>query len=256
MSGEIEQGHYAKKQICCGCGLIAWSHQSRFKRGVKLAARFAGKKLLDYGSGDGTFLAMLMQSPQAPALAIGAEIDQRQVDECNKRLAGDQKKLRFIHGSELAKPEHQGAYDALVCMEVLEHVVPLDAMLDDFAKWVKPGGELLISVPVETGIPLLVKQSARCVAGWRGLGDYPGMNPYTWGQLMTSVFAGAEQHIERPIHRDPDGFSSHDHKGFNWMRLRKKLSERFELLETTASPISWLSPHLGSQAWFVLRKKA
>jgi hypothetical protein len=100
-----------------------------------------------------------------------------------------------------------------------------------------------------------VKQTARCVAGWRGLGDYPGMNPYSWGQLFQGVVAGEEQHIERPVHREADGFSTHDHKGFNWMRLRKKLSARFELLETTASPLSWLSPHLGSQAWFILRKK-
>lgn len=255
MAGETEQGHFAKKQIHCRSGLISWSHQSRFRRGVELAARFAGKKVLDYGSGDGTFLAFLLDSPHPPALAIGAEIDRGQVDDCQRRLGGDAR-LRFVLApQELNQPEHLGAYDAIVCMEVLEHVVNVDAMLKDFARWLKPGGEILISVPVETGLPILVKQAARTVAGWRGLGDYPGTSPYTWGQLAKSVFAGEAQHIERPVHHRDDGYDVHDHKGFNWQWLRKKLSEHFELLETTASPIGWLSPRLGSQAWFLLRKR-
>jgi SAM-dependent methyltransferase len=255
MSGEMEQGHFAKKQIYCRSGLISWSHQSRFRRGVELSARFAGKKVLDYGAGDGTFLAFLMQSPHPPAMAVGAEIDSGQVEDCQRRLGNDTR-LSFVLAPELDKPEHQGAYDALVCMEVLEHVVDVDTMLAGFARWVKPGGEILISVPVETGLPLLVKQTARNIAGWRGLGDYPGTSPYTWDQLFRSVFAGEQQHIQRPVHHRTDGFDVHDHKGFNWMWLRKRLSERFDLLETTASPIGWFSPRLGSQAWFLLRRRA
>ena len=33
----VEDGHYAKKQIHCKSCLIAWSHQSRFDYGIKLA---------------------------------------------------------------------------------------------------------------------------------------------------------------------------------------------------------------------------
>ncbi|MFL6256238.1 MAG: hypothetical protein ACJ74T_14610, partial [Pyrinomonadaceae bacterium] len=117
-------------------------------------------------------------------------------------------------------------------------------------------GRLVVSVPVETGLPLLFKQAARRVAGWRGIGDYPGTSPYTLGELWAGLFAGSRQHILRPVHTAADGTRFHDHKGFNWMRLRETLAESFGVERVLGSPIAWLPPHLGSQAWFVLRGRS
>lgn len=249
----LREGHYAKKQIFCRSRLISWSHSRRFDTGVRLAARFAGKKLLDYGCGDGTFLTMLMASRSAPLSAVGAELTPDLVRDCSERLGND--RLRFVLTSELHGEQHRGAYDAVVCMEVLEHVIDDGPMLDLFDSLLAPGGELLISVPVETGIPVLVKQSARRLASWRRIADYSGMQPYTMGELVRTVFAGSRQQIVRSPHTDENGFESYDHKGFNWMALREKLKERFEVLQVLASPLPWLTPHLGSQAWFIARKR-
>ncbi|MEW6302529.1 MAG: class I SAM-dependent methyltransferase [Verrucomicrobiota bacterium] len=213
----------------------------------------AGGHVLDYGCGDGAFLVMLMNSAQPPASAVGVEIDDRLVEDCRRRFHGVAG-LEFNHARELENETFRARFDGLVCMEVLEHVVQPDALLDQFHSWLKPGGQLLISVPVETGPPVLVKQTARRIAGWCGLGDYPGTTPYTWSELCRSVFAGAAQHIVRPVHRNADGFESHDHKGFNWRVIEAKIAERFALERTCASPFLWLTPHLGSQAWFVARK--
>ncbi len=251
----IQQGHYARKQIGCDSSLIAWSHRRRFLAGVRLASALAGKRVLDYGCGDGTFLAMLMDSPAPPRAATGAEIDVRLVEQTRARFA-KVTSLSFVHNDELERPEQTNAYDGLVCKEVLEHVVDRERVLALFTRLLAPGGILIVSVPVETGLPLLVKQTMRRIAGWRGLGDYPGTSPYTFGELAASVFAGSRQHILRPLHRQPDGFESHDHKGFNWMLLREQIRARFELFQTSSSPVTWLPPHLGSQAWFIARKRA
>ena len=69
----LRDGHYANKQIFCKDRLIAWSHRRRFETGLTLAARFAGRRMLDYGCGDGTFLALLDATAHAPAQAVGAE---------------------------------------------------------------------------------------------------------------------------------------------------------------------------------------
>ena len=71
----LREGHYATKQIFCRDPLIAWSHRRRFEVGLRLAARFAGQSVLDYGCGDGTFLALLSAGPSPPVEALGVEID-------------------------------------------------------------------------------------------------------------------------------------------------------------------------------------
>lgn len=249
----LKGGHYATKQIFCKDHLIAWSHRRRFETGLQLAARFKGQRLLDYGCGDGTFLALLMAGSSAPAEAVGVEIDDTQVYGCRARLGG-RPGLRFDLISSLDSSRDQGQYDAVVCMEVLEHVAKLDAVIDQMWRALAPAGTLLVSVPVETGVPLLLKQAARRVAGWRGIGDYPGTSPYTLNEYWRSVWAGDAQHLQRPIFTGANGSTFHDHKGFNWMALRNTLTTRFALEATVASPIRWLGPHLATQVWFVLRK--
>ncbi len=254
----ISAGHYAKKQILCKDRLIAWSHRGRFETGLRLARRYAsGARVLDYGCGDGTFLSLLTDGESsretAPAAAVGVEIAESLVKDCRRRHGG-RESLRFVLADELDAPEHAGGYGLVVCMEVLEHVVGPEALVEKLARLVAPGGRLIVSVPVETGLPLLVKQAARRVAGWRGIGDYPGTEGYTFGEMLRGVLAGRRQHIARRVHKPDDGAAFHDHKGFNWMRLRDVLSERFNVERTLGSPVAWLPPHLSSQAWFVARK--
>jgi len=251
----LRGGHYARKQIFSKSWLISWSHRSRYEVGLQLASQFAGKQILDYGCGDGSFLTMLMSRPECPSHAVGAEIHEELVKDCSLRLAG-QTGLSFIHNDELDMPQHQGAYDAVICMEVLEHVLDVRPLLDRFALLLSPSGKLIISVPVETGLPLLVKQAVRRVAGWRGIGDYPGISPYSFRELWSGVVASAKrQHIIRPVHRNADGSGFHDHKGFNWMVLRETVVQTFEIEKILSSPLTLLTPHFASQVWFQLRKK-
>ncbi len=251
----IRNGHFAKKQLFSPNRLISWSHRRRFLVGLRLAQQFAGKRVLDYGCGDGSFLAMLIQSRAHPAAAVGVEIDPEVVANCRARFNAEDG-LSFVLATELEGPQYRAAFDAVICMEVLEHVVEIEPLLDNFTRLLAPEGLLLVSVPIETGPPLLVKQAVRRVAGWRGIGDYPGTSSYSLTELTASLFAsGKRQHITRPVHMDPGGGPFHDHKGFNWMMLREMLCRKFCLEETKASPLAWLSPFLASQVWFLLRKK-
>ena len=254
MDESLKEGHYARKQIFCKSWLISWSHQSRFKLALELAHEFRGKRVLDYGCGDGTFLTLLLKSADAPAKAVGAEVDQKQIVDCRTRLA-NWPQLSFVAVPDLDLPEYAGQFDAIVCTEVLEHVVGREVALDRFQRLLAPGGRLIISVPVETGFSLVIKQSARTIAGWRGLGDYPGMSPYTWNDFFASIVAGDNQHMVRPIHGVETGQPFHDHKGFNWRVLRKEVAARFELERTLTSPVAWLGSLFASQVWFLARKK-
>jgi len=250
----LRHGHYAAKQIFCKDRLIAWSHRRRFAAGLRLMAPFAGQRILDYGCGDGTFLALLCSSPQAPAAAVGAEIDETLVTDCRNRfrsLTG----VGFELIGALDQPRHSRAYDAVVCMEVLEHVVNLEPVIECLWRALADGGTLLVSVPVETGLPLLVKQAARRIAGWRGIGDYRSTSRYTLREYAAGVLAGSADYMARPVYGRDRSLPFHDHKGFNWRALRRRLESRFAIDRVVASPLPWIGPRLATQVWFVARKK-
>jgi SAM-dependent methyltransferase len=254
----VRSGFYAKKQIHSRAALISWSHRGRLATGLRLAREVGGARVLDYGCGDGTFLAMLLASgdlPQAyPQLAVGAEIHRTIVDDCRQRFARHHK-LRFDLVDDLNRPDVQGSFDTIYCMEVFEHVVDPEPILDRLQRLLVPRGALVISVPIETGLPLIVKQAVRTAAGWRGIGHYPGTTGYTAMELLRSVFAGSTRHIQRPVFSHQDGGTFHDHKGFNWRVLRSLIEERFDLIQQTTSPVGALGPQLGTQRWFIARKK-
>jgi len=152
----IGSGHYARKQIFSRDRLVAWSHRRRFDTAVSIAREFRGKRLMDYGCGDGTFLALTMTTPDSPALAAGAELSLDSVRECRLRYR-DEPRLEFVQVNDLESTGHAGRYDAVFCMEVLEHVVDWEPELERMARLVSPGGKLIVSVLVETGVPVLVK---------------------------------------------------------------------------------------------------
>jgi SAM-dependent methyltransferase len=248
-------GFYAQKQIFSRSRLISWSHRGRFATGLRLARDVAGTRTLDYGCGDGTFLGLLTSAASAPRVAVGAELTQSIVTDCRERFKSH-KGLHFMLIEDLERPAHQGAYDAIYCMEVLEHVVDPASLLETFKRLLAPGGTLVISVPIETGIPVVVKQVVRRIAGWRGIGHYPGTTGYTLLELLRSIAAGSTQHITRPVISRDDGSTFHDHKGFNWRVLRALVSADFDLVRESTSPVEWLGPQLGTQRWLIARRRA
>jgi SAM-dependent methyltransferase len=250
----IRSGYYAQGQLFSRSRLVSWSHRGRFATGLRLARLVGGGRVLDYGCGDGTFLALMLHGESAPRVAVGTELHPHTVDDCRRRFAGDDR-LQFLLVDDLDDAGARGSYDAIYCMEVFEHVVDPSPVLDRLERLLAPGGSVVISVPIETGLPVIVKQMVRRIAGWRGIGHYPGTTGYSFAELLRSIFAGSRQHIPRPVFTAPDGTRFHDHKGFNWGVLRGLICERFELIHQTTSPIAWLGPQFGTQRWFVARKK-
>jgi hypothetical protein len=96
----------------------------------------------------------------------------------------------------------------------------------------------------------------RRIAGWRGVGHYPGTTGYTLVEMMRSVFARSKQHIARPVITREDGSPFYDHKGFNWRVLRRLVTAEFALVRESTSPVEWLGPQLGTQRWLIARKRA
>lgn len=250
---EIEAGHYERKQLASRSRLISWSHSSRFDVARELLAPLAGRRLLDYGSGDGTLLKLM--SDAFPS-AVGADPIRSQVADARRRFGGEGS-LSFYTIAELHERYGASSFDAITCMEVLEHCVPagVEEVLDDLARLVTPEGTVIISVPIEIGPSLIIKQFARRLAALRGMDEYKWTERYSLGELGRMAFATSTTAIPRPVHTSSDIGLSHGHKGFNWRGLERRIEARFSIDRRLFSPLGFLGGFLSSQAWFVCSRR-
>lgn len=249
---QLAAGTYAKKQLFGGCSLLSWSHRRRFDMALALAAPYTGWPLLDYGCGDGTFLALAHERfPNS----VGLEVDPGLVIACAERF-GHLGGLRFLHAGQ-AEALPAASFGVVLCTEVLEHC-PTDAVdvaLARMRRLVAPDGRVILSVPVETGLPLAVKQAARAIAARSVHSDYRHRERYSVHDFVRMLTADAHTLVERPVYETefapglPNRY--HGHKGFNWRAMRRRVSETFHVVETRFSPVSWLGPEFASQAWFI-----
>jgi 2-polyprenyl-3-methyl-5-hydroxy-6-metoxy-1,4-benzoquinol methylase len=250
VSDLLASGDYARKQIYCPSRVVAWSHGSRFRLAARLASTSAGGRLLDYGCGDGTFMALTCGTFAA---AVGADIDAAQLAECRRRLA-DLPGLEFVGTADLQGPQHDSSYDIVTCMEVLEHCVDAARVrvLDHVRGLIAPGGRVVVSVPIEIGPALAGKQFFRAVAAWRGQGDYRYRETYSPRELLLATLA--RPHLARAQYSvdTPSGPLDYcGHKGFDWRVLEKEIRDRFHVERRLFTPLGRLGALLNSQVWFV-----
>jgi SAM-dependent methyltransferase len=248
-------GHYARKQLFSRSRIVAWSHSRRFETALQLAAPLAGRRLLDYGCGDGTFLTLARGRFVDP---VGADIEPVQVSDCERRLSNVTGAV-FRTTAALRQPEWNGRFGVAVCMEVLEHC-PDDERrnaLVDLARLLASGGALIVSVPLESGASLIAKQAVRAGAAAMGLREYQHRERYTVRELVRMVAAGPDTRIERNLTSAGHGDTAYrftGHKGFNWMQVQRELEDRFAIERRTFSPMPKLRSSLNSQVWFVCRR--
>jgi 2-polyprenyl-3-methyl-5-hydroxy-6-metoxy-1,4-benzoquinol methylase len=246
----LRSGDYARKQLYCPSVLVRWSHRSRFDLAAALVAPAAGGRLLDYGCGDGTFVAMVHATF---AESVGLDVDPKQVDECTRRL-GHLPGVRFDLASAWPLDAWPSAgFDVVTCMEVLEHCLEDERrrVISELARLARARGLVVVSVPIEIGPSLAGKQAARALAALRGLGDYRHRERYSPIEFARSLagVAIARRMLEG---RGPDGpYRYYGHKGFDYRDVGRELSEHFTIARRIFSPMRPLGALLNSQAWFV-----
>jgi len=251
MNDLLRDGDYARKQIYCPSRVVAWSHRSRFARALGFARTHAGGRLLDYGCGDGTFVAMAHGDFRE---TMGVDVDARQIEECRRRL-GTLTGVQFGLTRDAERgPSH--AWDVVTCMEVLEHCLEDERrrVLAALGQLLAPDGTLIVSVPIEIGPSLAGKQFFRALAGLRRLGDYEHRERYLPLEMIRGVFGVRIPRVP-VVRQGPDGpYRYYGHKGFDYRDLEKELAARFTIAARTFTPIRVVGPLLNSQAWFVCRQ--
>lgn len=135
-----EKGSYAPERAR-GAGLAAPILRQFDRRRLQfIRARYpAPAKVVDAGAGRGRFVAAAAAAGYA---AAGVEPAER-----GSIGARDMYGLELIQADIETAPIAPGSYDVVSLWHVLEHVPDPGATVEVLAKWLRPGGGLLIGVP-------------------------------------------------------------------------------------------------------------
>jgi len=111
-----------------------------------------GAKVLDLGCGTGRHTSAVARLKQV--IAIGLDINLADARVAKKRLLYEQELgvqgggvWGILVADVTALPFKDNAYDCVICSEVLEHVPRQDAAIHEATRVVRPGKDLVISVP-------------------------------------------------------------------------------------------------------------
>ena len=247
----LRDGDYARKQLYCPSGVVRWSHGSRFDLAKRLVADRAGGRLLDYGCGDGTFVAMVHRDfPETR----GWDVDPGQIAECQSRL-GHLPGVRFEIVRDVSAGE--SSWDVVTCMEVLEHCVERERVrvLDRLASLVRPGGLVVISAPIEIGPSVAGKQLFRAIAGMRNLGDYRHRERYSPLEMLQAVLGMRVPRVAFEGQGRSGPYRYYGHKGFDYRDLAREIGQRLTIRQRLFSPMAWLGAAMNSQIWFVCESR-
>ncbi|WDS36727.1 bifunctional 2-polyprenyl-6-hydroxyphenol methylase/3-demethylubiquinol 3-O-methyltransferase UbiG [Pseudoxanthomonas sp.] len=103
----------------------------------------AGKRVLDVGCGGG-LLSEALAAAGAQVTAIDLSPELLKVARLHKLESGVEVDYRQVAVEDLAE-EAPESFDAITCMEMLEHVPDPGAIIEACARLLKPGGQLFLS---------------------------------------------------------------------------------------------------------------
>ncbi len=180
--------------------------------------------VLDLGIAEGPFLPTLSVYFKS---VVGVDMDFRAI-ETAKRIVDFPKhtlhniSLSVANGYRL--PFKTDSFDLLFCLEVIEHVSNTKTLLSEISRVLKPNGIFVCSVPIEIGVPLLLRHIAGKV--FRFLRD-----KYSAIELMDGVLG---RNLET---RRLNENLLHSHRFFDWKKALQAVEKRsFKCERTVYSP--------------------
>jgi SAM-dependent methyltransferase len=145
----------------------------------------AGREVLDAGSGNGM---LAYQAWKRGNRVVGVSFKGSEVVGCrrlfNDHLGIPASKLRFMEGNLYALDFSEGAFDEIICSEVLEHLRRDKEVCQSFWRLLKPGGVLHLCAPnavhpYNISFPLDPEE--------RGGHVRPGYTLETWRALLEPI---------------------------------------------------------------------
>lgn len=121
-------------------------HNTRFREVAKLIEP-SGGKILDIGSNDGTFTKVILDKSRASKV-IGIDVLSKSVSFAKRRFARSNK-VSFRVADAHSLPFQSKEFDAVFCLETMEHVENPDMVILEARRVLKDTGYMVVLVPSE-----------------------------------------------------------------------------------------------------------
>jgi 2-polyprenyl-6-hydroxyphenyl methylase/3-demethylubiquinone-9 3-methyltransferase len=125
---------------------------------------FLGRSVLDVGCGGGLLCEPLARRG---AKVTGLDVSVQAIATARAHAAAEKLKIAYLNGSVENLARGGKKFDAILAMEILEHVADADSLLQSAASLLKPGGIILFSTINRTMKSFLLGiVAAEYVLGW------------------------------------------------------------------------------------------
>jgi len=172
---------------------VRWFFYHRFQKALEAAGQSPGARVLEFGCWQGYFLPSLLKNyGEVWAVDNDACSLVEKVPEYFTTLqmaralcqaeAAAMARLRLIKADGSHLPFRRGGFDLIFCLDTLPFITgeAKQSTLLEFGRILRPGGRLIISLPIEMGPVLLLRQALRRLSGaWR--------DRYSWRELLRAV---------------------------------------------------------------------
>jgi SAM-dependent methyltransferase len=123
--------------------------QARYDRCLTLLREaldgLTGKRILDFGCGDGVLSFMLFRKG---AVAFGIDVSEIAIRFAKKIYRSKNANVNLLVGSCYDTGFEDNYFDGVVSSDVIEHVRDTDRFLAELRRILKPGGKAVISTPI------------------------------------------------------------------------------------------------------------
>lgn len=156
---------------------------THFQHLERLVGNLQSKKILDLGSGKGSFL---IEAARAGANPIGLELSEAYILETKRRAQQEGVDVEVVKGVAEKLPFENGSFEMINICEVVEHVEDPQALLREVYRVLVPGGSAYISVPNRFG--LKDQHFHLYVVNWL---------PRAWADAFISVFGTHKNYSDK-----------------------------------------------------------